>query len=344
MDSAATSSNENFLKELECPVCYEYMEPPIGMCETGHPICVKCKPQMRNCPVCRKNIIGTRNIPLENIAGLLVYPCKYKDVGCPEIVSLKEKLRHQSECIHETRKCPFSMVSDKNCPWQGRIVDIKSHVKNDHKQGYDAGEVSGEFDVVISNFSAGKFYRGHVFTLNELFFIMCDVKNSNFLFSIVHVGLKKNVPNFRYRFALGTNKSEMNAISMIFGVRNFMDDEESVLNLGDCVSLHYVTVAKFLDENNRLYFKIEIVPSDWDQILLHKTGEESSHSHTITLCEWTSSCASDCRQRHPIDVYGNTGRLPLVLGNPIGQPVHNFGLRLIGQNYDSTTNFFGQRM
>ncbi|XP_069680238.1 E3 ubiquitin-protein ligase Siah1-like [Periplaneta americana] len=340
MDSAATSSNGNFLRELECPVCYEYMEPPIGMCETGHPICVKCKPQLKNCPVCRKNITGTRNIPLENIAGLLVYPCKYKDVGCPEILSLKEKLRHQSECMYETRKCPFSM----DCPWEGCIVDIKSHVKNDHKQGYDAGEVSGEFEVVISDFSGGKFYRGHVFTLNELFFIMCDVKNGNFLFSIVHVGLKKNVPNFRYRFALGTNKNEMNVISMIFGVRNFMDDEEFVLNLGDCVSLHFITVVKYLDENNRLYFKIEIVPSDWDQILLHKTGEEISHSHTITLYEWTSSCASDSRQSNPIHVHLNTGRFSLSLRNPVRHPIPNLGTRLLAQHYDPASHLFGQRM
>jgi hypothetical protein len=31
------------LKELECPVCLEYMESPIKLCENGHNICDNCR-------------------------------------------------------------------------------------------------------------------------------------------------------------------------------------------------------------------------------------------------------------------------------------------------------------
>ncbi|KAJ4451994.1 hypothetical protein ANN_03478 [Periplaneta americana] len=153
MDSKPTCSDQKILRELECPVCYEYMEPPISICQSGHAICVTCRPRMRKCPV------------------------------------------------------------------------------------------------------------------------------------LVHVGLKKTTAAYKYRFTLGTNKSQMDIISMIFRVRNFMEDIENILQPGVCVTVHNEAIKKFLDVRNSLCFEMEILPADSKQMTLHKICKETSNQHSIILHE-----------------------------------------------------------
>ena len=58
----------DLLPELECPVCLEYMLPPITMCENGHNICSTCKPKLLKCPTCSGAVMNVRNKSLENLA------------------------------------------------------------------------------------------------------------------------------------------------------------------------------------------------------------------------------------------------------------------------------------
>jgi hypothetical protein len=53
---------------LECPVCLDYMEPPITMCSSGHSVCRACKPRLFCCPTCRQPLLGIRNFALESLA------------------------------------------------------------------------------------------------------------------------------------------------------------------------------------------------------------------------------------------------------------------------------------
>lgn len=43
MDDLSRALTEALLKELKCPVCMEYMVPPIKLCTSGHNICSKCR-------------------------------------------------------------------------------------------------------------------------------------------------------------------------------------------------------------------------------------------------------------------------------------------------------------
>jgi len=57
--------------ELECPVCFTDMKPPIQIwqCAQGHPVCQPCKarPEVRHCPTCRQRIVGRATL-VEKIA------------------------------------------------------------------------------------------------------------------------------------------------------------------------------------------------------------------------------------------------------------------------------------
>ena len=53
---------------LQCPVCFDPLNGPIPMCISGHHVCIKCQPQVLNCPFCKMNFNGTRNFLAETLA------------------------------------------------------------------------------------------------------------------------------------------------------------------------------------------------------------------------------------------------------------------------------------
>lgn len=79
--------NEEILSEIECPVCFEYLIPPIFQCVLGHSICEKCKSQVPECPSCKGAINETRNVTLEKITERVNYHCKYWEFDCRHVAN-----------------------------------------------------------------------------------------------------------------------------------------------------------------------------------------------------------------------------------------------------------------
>merc|ERR1719319_2179253 len=44
---------KRYSKALECPVCLITVSSPAYKCEEEHLVCAKCRPKVKNCPVCR---------------------------------------------------------------------------------------------------------------------------------------------------------------------------------------------------------------------------------------------------------------------------------------------------
>jgi len=96
--------NECLPEVLECPVCYECMEPPIRLCRNGHSICSKCRPRLNNCPICRRTILLTRNFALEAVAEQCLEKCGNCDVGC------NVKKTNVQDIINHMEICPYRWV------------------------------------------------------------------------------------------------------------------------------------------------------------------------------------------------------------------------------------------
>ncbi|XP_050312933.1 uncharacterized protein LOC126747987 [Anthonomus grandis grandis] len=104
------SSHDNLdleqLKIVECPVCLEYMLPPIYQCIIGHSICKKCKENQPQCPTCKSEFAKTQNFTLESmILNSLTYPCKYE--GCEFQSKARDIRRHQATCDFGPFTCPL---------------------------------------------------------------------------------------------------------------------------------------------------------------------------------------------------------------------------------------------
>lgn len=67
MTTRMARTEQVILNEIECPVCFEHMSPPIILCRRGHNLCHNCRKFISKCPVCKENFI-TNNLALEAIA------------------------------------------------------------------------------------------------------------------------------------------------------------------------------------------------------------------------------------------------------------------------------------
>lgn len=50
---SSLSSSTDLASLFECPVCFDYVLPPILQCQSGHLVCTNCRPKLSCCPTCR---------------------------------------------------------------------------------------------------------------------------------------------------------------------------------------------------------------------------------------------------------------------------------------------------
>ncbi|KAF7278238.1 hypothetical protein GWI33_008595 [Rhynchophorus ferrugineus] len=121
-------SNESQMNMLECPVCLEYLVPPILQCRTGHSICSSCKSELNQCPTCKSEFIDTRNFLVENLVASMNYSCKYDE--CPYQGKPTSIKAHQESCIFGPFKCPLKEY--QSCNEIFAFKDLYRHVMDRH--------------------------------------------------------------------------------------------------------------------------------------------------------------------------------------------------------------------
>lgn len=118
----------DFESTFECPVCLEFFEAPIYVCESGHSICSTCTSQITKCPTCRANITKRlRNYILEKQLSLLHANCRFE--GCGRPLTLATMSAHEKSCtFNPNLKCIL-----QNCKWFGHKTALLSHLNSKHK-------------------------------------------------------------------------------------------------------------------------------------------------------------------------------------------------------------------
>ena len=175
MTSDSKILNEGLLRELECPVCREYMTSFIYLCQRGHNVCRSCRFTTDIFPVCRADYLpDTRNIALEHISEIALYPCRNRSRGCHEVLRCGDIPSHDLTCRYGVAKCSFSMISKENCIWEGLITHIKKHFLRDHFRPCDFFGSNGIFELHLGRFRKCCNYRGVVSAMGEMFYLVCQ--------------------------------------------------------------------------------------------------------------------------------------------------------------------------
>jgi E3 ubiquitin-protein ligase SIAH1 len=247
--------SEDFLKELECPVCMEYMTPPITMCKSGHNICSSCRPKLKSCPTCRQLFLNVRNKALENLSLLAKFPCPYKSYGCQLVFAQEQIIEHKVLCPYRSYSCPFSEAEGIMCKWSGIREDMKDHIKAEHRNRLT--EMDFLKEVIIRRYKHEYRYTRVIFACDEMFYQQFEVIDNVFYFVIQHIGPENYDPKFQYNFTI-TTRQHAESISMSFVARSCKVDIEKIHRSGQCVKLCFDTVKNFLDEKNNFKFEFYI--------------------------------------------------------------------------------------
>lgn len=126
------------LKVLECPVCVEYMLPPIYLCDMGHSFCNSCTKKVNFCSFCKSGITERRNYALENFADMAYPKCKNSKLGCSFRSNLEEVKLHEIAC--KRYQCPLLIFYGNYeepldaglCRWYETYDEMVAHSLNQH--------------------------------------------------------------------------------------------------------------------------------------------------------------------------------------------------------------------
>jgi E3 ubiquitin-protein ligase SIAH1 len=243
MDDLSRAVGEVLLSDLECPVCMQYMVPPIKLCTKGHSICSKCRGRVQRCPTCRAEFSEIRSVALENIVRRQKYPCANRQNGCLDRFSVEHIAKHHDVCIYGKIKCPFHLL--KMCSWNGLKNDLKEHAEAEHP-GYILEEST--FNIHHATFTNTSESVVIVSCFGELFTYYRKIRNGINYAAVQLIGANSEASKFKCEFTLRAANG-IEQISKTFFVRGFSEDWETVFNSGICLCLDEKTLKYFLVEN-----------------------------------------------------------------------------------------------
>jgi len=235
MDDLSRALDEALLKDLECPVCMQYMVPPIKLCTNGHNICSKCRERVQRCPTCMGEFLETRNLVLENIARRQKYPCANRQSGCLELFSLEHMAEHQAVCVYGKFKCPLHLF--RFCSWNGLKNDLKEHVKAEHPTAFV--EKSTFPDTHLSSSWAVVSY------FDELFTCYKNIRDGRYYAAVQLIGSNSEASKYKCEFKLSAANG-IEQISKTFLVQGYSENFETIFDSGKCLNLDEETVEIFV--------------------------------------------------------------------------------------------------
>ena len=252
MQSQSTDLEQSLLSQLECPVCKEYMTPPITSCANGHNICNICKPKVPHCPTCRQQFLDTRNVALEDLARQVMYPCKYRSDGCTEVFASDEIIDHQDRCWYCPQSCPVPDLNTQKCSWTGKYDQIENHLKEQHRD--KCYEYVEEEPKTVKGLDTVSFYFKFLFAFNEVFFQVFRRKDDKFYVSVYYVGHTDNAGKFKYKVKF-VNTDNTEGASVMHLTRSFNKEKNYLINSS---KLLYGELSLLTNEEDDLKYIIKI--------------------------------------------------------------------------------------
>jgi len=237
MEDLSRAVGEVLLSDLKCPVCMEYMVPPINLCTNGHNICSKCKEKDKCCPTCRAEFSGTRCVALENIVRRQKYPCANRQNGCLELFSIEHIAEHHAGCVYGKIKCPVHI--HEKCSWNGFKNNMKEHVKAEHPKyllegsHWNVPNLTGSFALV--------------FCFGELFKSRLQKRDGRYYAAVQLIGTSTEASKYKCVFTLSAANG-IEQISNTFLVHGYSEDFDTIFNSGKCLNLDEETVKHFVVE------------------------------------------------------------------------------------------------
>ncbi|XP_041976422.1 E3 ubiquitin-protein ligase siah-1-like [Aricia agestis] len=241
--SSVREFNQSVLRLLECPVCMEWMEPPMSQCRRGHLVCGGCRARLAACPVCRTAFSSVRNRAMEAVAELLRYPCRH---GCGREARLRRRSAHEASCGARRYRCPVPACAER-APFP--LAELHYHFQARHLPILKVGR-RHRFSMRVS---AQQHDTWLVAAARELFHLRVDVDVGSWglVVYVAYIGPRCNAKNFTYEV---TVTGQHNSRKLVYTRATHSDLESSTMNVNrqDCFHLTLDQALNFIRQKNRL--------------------------------------------------------------------------------------------
>jgi E3 ubiquitin-protein ligase SIAH1 len=253
MDADIRDIQEDVLSALECPVCVEYMLPPIEFCKNGHNICPNCRVNLQECPTCRQPFVNTRNLALENLTKRVKYPCTNRKFGCKETHPVDLIKVHEHTCPYAAYTCPF--MKEKQCPWADIRSNLKGHLLECHGEEVKMFE---ETVFVINTASVELKGCKIMFAHNEIFFVHILRRVNNYYIVVRYVETPENASKYGYSICF-KNMDDTESITVCHVARSAAEDLDQIYQSGDCFNLPLDVLKRFVTHDANIPYKLKIL-------------------------------------------------------------------------------------
>ncbi|CAG0922179.1 unnamed protein product [Notodromas monacha] len=256
-ETSASGPVNDLAQLFECPVCFDYVLPPILQCSSGHLVCSTCRPKLTCCPTCRGALGNIRNLAMEKVASTVMFPCKYASSGCNVSLLHTEKVEHEDCCEFRPYTCP---CPGSSCKWLGSLEQVMPHLLHVHKsittlQGEDivflATDINlpGAVDWVMMQSCFGHHFM-LVLEKQE------KVDGHQQFFAIVQlIGTRKQADNFAYKLELNGQRRRLTWEAT---PRSIHEGVASAIQNSDCLVFDTTIAQLFADCKGNLGINVTI--------------------------------------------------------------------------------------
>ncbi|XP_031338451.1 uncharacterized protein LOC116167266 [Photinus pyralis] len=241
--------DEKLLSFFECPVCNNFMRPPIFQCLSGHSLCNRCRPKLGQCPSCRTGFGNTRNYALESMSNGIKFPCTYRDLGCNVVLSASDVNKHELECKVRPYNCPFMEIN--RCSWDGTYLGIITHLREQHA---DKCKFSNYAKVCAGFTYENNFADVYCMVVNGDIFRVChkrDMGNHNTYWAVQYVGPRNEAKNYKCEIGLLDIRND-NRKLIRFDLCQDLTNFDSMFN--QCIMLPSNVVSWFSNNGQVTYY------------------------------------------------------------------------------------------
>lgn len=249
----------SILCEFECPVCAEYMHPPIRQCVVGHSICERCYDQIENCPTCRSAKGNCRSYALESLHSKLRFPCRNKSLGCKIELGGSLIQKHEEICEHGPLACPLRVIN--NCPWRGYLHETFHHCLEEHSHNtFDAPvqELACKDLIRESGASSKSLYHIMIKAYEELFKVVLNIDFGTGImkWGVVHMKSRNAKQAAKYGFAVEFKNSFYHKIVLKAPCLHLVPNED-LYSFKRCIVTHCDMLRGYC-KGSDLYYLIRI--------------------------------------------------------------------------------------
>ncbi|XP_017147797.1 uncharacterized protein LOC108159214 isoform X2 [Drosophila miranda] len=247
---------EGLIEELRCPGCAGAMKAPILLCKSGHSVCEQCTRILLMCPLCKESFTNSRSLTVEALCAKAHFGCSHAAGGCQVRMPVALLPWHEQQCIYKPMKCFMGRVWGE-CKWQGREVQWKEHLEEQHAEKLFRSSTS---DLVWNMAVRRKPLTGYyVFQAHDEMFNFYEIYDKQRILFTMTCTSNRRESKYNYAYEVTLLQPDNEALSMTQKFPVHSEYDRDILMDGTCVSIPLNELSRFVDPEKVLHYRVSVL-------------------------------------------------------------------------------------